>query len=186
MKRLLYTTVILFLSCTIIRGQDISSEIRCYYVHSETGLDTLYNIEYTIWNKTTNSKMIMLTEDNITEYPMKKLIYRRLIKRYGDLSFAQLAWDNIENLSNHSLIPEFFIKKIRPNDTFRITLVLKNRNPAWVNMLFSKHILVVDVAEIDNENMVFGFLSAIEEHHFEYPYSSVVIPWYTLRNFFNL
>ena len=184
MKKIFCVIVILFISCTVLFGQKISSEIRCYYIYNETELDTLCNIEYTIHNNTNKCQVIVLSEDSKMDYPMKELIYRRLYKRYEDLSFAQMVWDNIENLSDNTLIPEFFIKTMGPNDTFRITLVLKNENATLADTLFMRHILVLNAEEIDNVNLVNGLLLAIKENHFEYPYSSVVIPWYIMNRFF--
>jgi len=119
----------------------------------------------------------MITEDNKMEFPMNKIIRRRLLKRYGDLSFAQMAWDNIEYRSDYSFVPDFFIKIVQPNDSFKMTLVLRNENVNRVNTLFLEHLLVLDAKEVDNENMVNGLLAAIKYHHVEYAYTSINIPW---------
>ena len=81
MIRYLYSIVVLFVSCSFIHSQEINHEVRCYYTYSETQLDTLYNIEYTIYNKTRKTQVIMITEDCKMEFPMNKIIRRRLIKR---------------------------------------------------------------------------------------------------------
>jgi len=183
MKRYLYTIVLLFISCTFIYGQEISHEVRCYYAYGETQLDTLYNIEYTIQNKTDKTLVIMITEDNKMEFPMNKIIRRRLLKRYGDLSFAQMAWDNIEYRSDYSFVPDFFIKIVQHNDSFKMTLVLRNEDVNRVNTLFLEHLLVLDAKEVDNENMVNGLLAAIKYHHVEYAYTSINIPWSLIKNY---
>ena len=183
MIRYLYSIVVLFVSCSFIHSQEINHEVRCYYTYSETQLDTLYNIEYTIYNKTKKTQVIMITEDCKMEFPMNKIIRRRLIKRYGDLSFAQMAWDNIENHSAYSLVPEFFVKVVQPNDSFKIILELRNEDVNRVKTLFLEHLLVLNAEDIDNENMVSGLLSAIKEHHFEYSYPSIYIPWCIIKCF---
>ena len=100
------------------------------------------------------------------------------------MSFAQMAWDNIENWSDHSLVPEFFIKILEPNDSFKIMLELRNEDANRVNALFLEHLLVLDAESIDNEKMVSGLLSAIKKHQFEYSYPSIVIPWCLIKSFF--
>ena len=186
MKRYFYTIVLLFISCTFIYAQEVKHEVRCYYAYGETQLDTLYSIEYTIQNNSERTQVIMITEDNKRELPMNKIIRRRLLKRYGDLSFAQMAWDNIENLSDYPVIPEFFIKTIQPGDSFKITIELKNEDVNKVNSLFKDHLLLLNAEDIDNKDMVNGLLSAVKEYHFEYPYSSISIPWYVIEKFIGL
>jgi hypothetical protein len=61
---------------------------------------------------------------------------------------------------------------------------LKNEDVNRVKALFLEHLLVLDAESIDNENMVSGLLSAIKEHHFEYPYPSIDIPWCLIKSFF--
>ena len=185
MKRYYYTIVFLLLSCTFIYSQEINNEVRCYYAYGETQLDTLCNIEYTIYNKTEKSQVIMITEDSKMEFPMNKIIRRRLLKRYGDLSFAQMAWDNIENYSDYSLVPEFFVKIVQPNESFKIILELRNEDVNKVNAVFLEHLLVLDTEEVDNKNMVNGLFTAIKEYHFEYPYPSIGIPWCLIKRFLN-
>ena len=184
MKRYLYTIALLLISCTSIYSQEIKSEVRCYYAYGAVQLDTLYNIEYTICNKSEKTLVIMITEDSKMEFPMNKIIRRRLLKRYGDLSFAQIAWDNIEHYSDYPLIPHFFIKTVQPFGSFKITLGLKNENANRINTLFLEHLLILDAEDVDNKDMVKGLLSAIKEYHFEYPYSSVCIPWPVISDFF--
>jgi hypothetical protein len=126
----------------------------------------------------------MITEDSKMELPLNRIIHRRLFRRYGDLSFAQIAWDNIENWSDYSLVPEFFVKIVQPNDSFKITLELRNEDINRVNTLFLEHLLVLNAEDIDNENKVSGLLPAIIKYHFEYPYSSIDISWCRLKIFF--
>jgi len=184
MKRYLYTIVFMFISCTFIYGQEINHEVRCYYAYGKTQLDTVCSIEHIIYNKTGKTQVIMITEDSKKELPLNRIIRRRLFRSYGDLSFAQMALDNIENCSDYSLVPEFLVKIVQPNDSFKITLELKNEDVNRVKALFLEHLLVLDAESIDNENMVSGLLSAIKEHHFEYPYPSIDIPWCLIKSFF--
>ena len=114
---------------------------------------------------------------------MEKLITKKCFRRYGDFSLSSWASENIINMSKHVLIPDYFVKIIKPAEVFTITVLIRNRDEKLIDSLFRNHILVCTVNQI--EKVVNGLLSGLEYNHADYPYSSLTITWDQINGFIN-
>ena len=177
MKKYLFV-ILLSLSSSLF-GQDISVETQKYYVlANEWESDSVCNLVYTVKNVSSTPQVVLLTEDDVNIMPLKALIKRKLIRRYGDFSIAFFLWDgNVENLSAHVLVPEYFIKILPPDESFNITLTLQNEDDHMVDSLFQSHVLICNLEDIESQEMFQGFTDAMNYHHLVYPYSSITLSW---------
>lgn len=161
-----------------LNGQSISLGKEKYYVwNDKMDIDTICNLIYKVKNVSSNLLVVMFTEDDIRSMPLNKLIMRKMYQRYGDFSFSQFVWDNIENHSEAPLVPDCFLKILDPNESIDITLLLQNENDSFVDSQFRNHILVFNIEDIDNKDMFYGFKDAVNEHHLAYSSSSIAMLW---------
>jgi hypothetical protein len=177
MKKYLF---IIFLSLSSsLYGQDISLETQKYYVlANEMEPDSVCNLVYTVKNVSSTPQVVLLTEDDVNTMPLKTLIKRKLMRRYGDFSIAFFLWDgNVENHSAHVLVPEYFIKILSPDESLNITLSLQNEDDCVADSLFRSHILICNLEDMESEDMFYGFKNAMDYHHLLFPYSSLTLSW---------
>lgn len=176
-------TIFLLLLSTLASlsyGQIIAMQSQSYVVHNESGeTDTITCLVYKIENKSSSPQVIMFTEDNICEMSMEKLITKKCFRRYGDFSLSSWAWENIINMSKHVLIPDCFVKIVKPAEEFTITVLIKNRDENLIDSMFRNHLLVCTASQI--EKVVSGLLRGLEYNHVDYPYSSLTITWDQLK-----
>ncbi len=177
MKKYLFV-FLLSLSSSLF-GQDISVETQKYYVlANEWETDSVCNLVYTVKNDSSAPQVVLLTEDDVNSMPLKSLIKRKLMRRYGDFSIAFFLWDpNVENLSAHVLVPEYFIKILSPDESLNITLTLQNEDDRMVDSLFRSHVLISNLEDIEGNELFHGFKSYMNIHHLLYPYSSITLSW---------
>ena len=171
--------ILTFISISFsLYGQSISMGKQKYYVWNDRmDIDTICNLIYKVKNVSSNLLVVMFTEDDIRSMPLNKLIKRKMYQRYGDFSFSQFVWDNIENHSEAPLVPDCFIKILAPNESIDITLLLQNEDDSFVDSQFRNHILVFNIEDIDNKDMFYGFKDAVNEHHLAYSSSSITMLW---------
>ena len=183
MKRIIALLVLSALTC-LSYGQKMTMQSQSYFIYNESKeIDTVTCLVYIIENKSLSSKIIMFTEDNICDMSMEKLITKKCFRRYGDFSLSSWASENIINMSKHVLIPDYFVKIIKPAEVFTITVLIRNRDEKLIDSLFRNHILVCTVNQI--EKVVNGLLSGLEYNHADYPYSSLTITWDQINGFIN-
>ena len=134
-----YLFVILLSLSSSLYGQDISFETQKYYVlANEWESDSVCNLVYTVKNVSSTPQVVLLTEDDVNTMPLKTLIKRKLMRRYGDFSIAFFLWDgNVENHSAHVLVPEYFIKYCLPTNRSTSPCLFRMRMTAW-RTLFSE------------------------------------------------
>ena len=91
---------------------------------------------------------------------------------HGNGVFDSLSiWDpNVENLLNHVLVPEYFIKILSPDESLNITLTLQNEDDHMVDSLFRSHVLICNLEDIESKEMFQGFKSYMNIHHLLYSY----------------
>ena len=174
-----YLFVILLSLSSSLYGQDISLETQKYYVlANEWETDSICNLVYTVKNVSSTPQVVLLTEDDVNTMPLKTLIKRKLMRRYGDFSIAFFLWDgNVENHSAHVLVPEYFIKILSPDESLNITLSLQNEDDCVADSLFRSHVLICNLEDMESEDMFYGFKNAMDYHHLLYPYSSLTLSW---------
>ena len=167
------------LASSLLYGQDISLETQKYYVlANEWEADSVCNLVYTVKNVSLTPQVVLLTEDDVNSMPLKTLIRRKLMRRYGDFSIAFFIWDaNVVNLSAHVLVPEYFIKILPPGESLNITLFLHNEDDCMADSLFRSHILICNLEDIESKDMFQGFKSAMDYHHLLYHHSSITLSW---------
>ena len=174
--------VIYILQFCFCMGQDFVIQKEYYYLVKKQDVDTICTIKYKIENMTDKTKTVLFTEENVNEMSLEQLIRKKMFRRYGDFNIACWAWEQIENMSQYINFPSFFVKLIEPGGSFEITLLLRNENDDAVDSLFRSHLLLCDVDQIDNKEMVYGFVGGLRSHNAEYPYSSITIVWEDLKN----
>ena len=159
-------------------GQDICMEVQNYYIlDKEMKPDHFCSLVYKIHNVSTDSIVIMFTEDDVTSIPLKRLIYRKMFRRYGDFTLSQFIWDNVKNHSDYAFIPDLFIKILPPNTSFNMVVSLFNKNYNLVDSIFRNHILSCSLGEIDCNEHFRGFKNAVYRNHLEYSFSSITLLW---------
>ena len=154
MKKYLF---IIFLSLSSsLYGQDISLETQKYYVlANEMEPDSVCNLVYTVKNVSSTPQVVLLTEDDVNTMPLKTLIKRKLMRRYGDFSIAFFLWDgNVENHSAHVLVPEYFIKILSPDESLNITLTLQNEDDRIVSGYTYDGILIPQIVYLEGSTSV--------------------------------
>ena len=174
-----YLLIILILLPFSLYAQDISLERQKYYLSDNNmEIDTICNLVYQVRNVSSTSQVVMFTEDDVNSMPLKTLIKRKLIRRYGDFSISFFLWDgNVENNSKYVHVPEYFIKIMPPNESLNITLTLQNEDDCLVDSLFRNHILICNLEDIEGDERFCGFENVMNFHHLLYPYSSVTLLW---------
>ena len=174
-----YLFVILLSLSSSIYGQDISMETQKYYVLANEGeSDSVCNLVYTVKNVSSTPQVVLLTEDDVNTMPLKTLIKRKLMRRYGDFCIAFFIWEaNVENDSPYVIAPECFIKILSPDESLNITLSLHNEDDSMADSLFRSHILICTLDDMESEDMFYGFKDAMDYHHLLYPHSSITLSW---------
>ena len=175
-----YLLIILILLPFSLYAQDISLERQKYYLlANETEVDSICNLVYQVRNVSSISQVVMFTEDDVNSMPLKTLIKRKLMRRYGDFNIAFFMWDaNItKDSSGYVQVPEIFIKILSPDESFNITLTLQNEDDRLVDSLFRNHILICNLEDIEGDERFRGFENVMNFHHLLYPYSSVTLLW---------
>ena len=183
-----YLFVILLSLSSSLYGQDISLETQKYYVlANEWESDSVCNLVYTVKNVSSTPQVVLLTEDDVNTMPLKTLIKRKLMRRYGDFNIAFFMWDaNItKNSSGYVQVPEIFIKILPPDESLSITLSLLGEDDRLVDSLFRSHILICNLEDIEGDERFRGFKWAINTYHLEYPYSSITLLWDQFTHWLN-
>lgn len=183
-----YLLIILLSLSSSIYGQDISVETQKYCVSvKELEVDTLCNLVYTVKNGSSTPQVLLFTEDDVNSMPLKTLIKRKLMRRYGDFNIAFFMWDaNItKDSSGYVQVPEIFIKILSPDESFNITLSFQNEDDHRVDSLFRKHLLICNLEDIEGDERFSRFKWAINTYHLEYPYSSITLLWDQFTHWLN-
>lgn len=151
---------------------------KYYLSDNKMEIDTVCNLVYQVRNVSSTSQVVMFTEDDVNSMPLKTLIKRKLIRRYGDFSISFFLWDgNVVNNSAYVNVPGYFIKILPPNESLSITLTLQNEDDCLVDSLFRNHILICNLEDIEGDERFCGFENAMNLYHLLYPYSSVTLLW---------
>ena len=148
-----------------------------YCLNNKMEIDTICNLIYKVKNESLNSLVVMFTEDDVSSLPLKMLIKRKILRKYGDFSISQFIWDNIDSQVESPLVPDFFVKILAPSESIDIILLLQNEDDCVVQSLFKNHLLICNMENIDNRGMFYGFKDAVDDHHLEYPTSSITMLW---------
>lgn len=182
-----YVIIFLFSFASSLYGQNISFVKQSYIIRKDNmGIDTICNLIYKVRNASSNSLVVMFTEDDINSLPLNKLIKRKMYRRYGDFSLSQFVWDNIENHCVNPIIPDFFIKILSPNESFDIILLLQNEDDNVVDSYFRNHILICNIEDIDNKEMFYGFKNSVIYHNLKYSYFSITLLWYQFADWIHM
>ncbi len=151
---------------------------QSYHVWNDyKGLDTdsICNLIYQVKNESSNSQVVMFTEDDVNSLPLDKLIFRKICQKIGDVSLSLFIWDDVAVDYRTPHVPDLFVKILPPNESFDIIFLLQDEDDSVVDSLFRHHLLLCSLEDV--EKVTGNFEDALKYHHLLYPASSIALLW---------
>ena len=147
--KILSCCLLLLLGWTVSSGQTCDS-LSTYLVPNQyEKLDTMTCFRCKFENTKQSSLVLMFCKEDNTLYPKEQLIQNAVLRRYNDFSLSMLAWEDvlIEQKNYKALVPDLFVKEIRPNESFELLFIAKNMNDS-VFLKLRNHILICEAEEL--------------------------------------